>query len=192
MRTPNRYLEFYKNKIVDEQMLADVIYAFNKRAKNARDKNKWNTYEKDLCYKKKEALIKVYFNDKIKCIHKQLIHNKRFRIYDDDPKYNLYKHKFIYENSYYDWYNDTVVNFGDLYIDDYLYFLYFEIGDKSFHVPITHIYKKLSNLPVKELSEDFYTEGIDERKILSKDFCEKVFNKYIISKYSKTWKTLKF
>lgn len=190
MRTPKRYLEFYKNKIADEQMLADVIYAYNKRAKNARDKNR--KYDKDLCYKKKEAIIKSYFSDKIQCIHKQLIHNKRMRIYDYEKEYNSCKHKFIYENCYYDWWNDVEVHFGDIYVDAYLYFLYFKIGDKDFHVPISHIYKKLSHLPVTELPEDFYTEGLDERKILSNDFCEKVFNRFIISKHQKLWKTLKF
>lgn len=192
MRTPNKYLEFYRNNIPDKDMLADVIYAFNKRAKNARDKYKIT--EKELFYKKKEALLKLYFHDNIKCIHRQCIRNKRHRIYDYEPEYkNVEFEDIIWKNCYFDYNICEYVWFVDIVKDTYIYFIYIECDNgKSFHTPINSIYKKYKNLPINDLPDDFITDGLDERKILSKDFCEKVFNKFVISKYPKnSWKNLK-
>ena len=140
MRTPNKYLEYYKNNIPDEQMLADVIFAFNKFAKNARDKYKYD--DKDLYYKKKQALLRYYFNDKIICIHKQNIGTKRKRIYDYEKEYDKIENP-IWENCYWDYCENREVWFKDIIIDGELYFIYLEVGDKSFHQPISHIYKKI-------------------------------------------------
>lgn len=38
METPKEYKNLLSQGILDEQMIADVIYSYNKRAKNFRDK----------------------------------------------------------------------------------------------------------------------------------------------------------
>ena len=44
METPPKYKQYLNQGICDEQMLSDVIYSYNKRAKNHRDKS--NEYRK--------------------------------------------------------------------------------------------------------------------------------------------------
>lgn len=189
MRTPNRYIDCYQRNIPDEQMLADVIYAFNKRAKAARDRR--YDLEKNLMYAKKEALLKEYFYDKIVCIHRQQ-QMRRIRYYDYEKEYDEITDP-VWENCFYDYYYDREVWFKDEEQIVPQYFIYIEVGDKSFHSPINSIYKKYRHLEVKDLPDDFYTETVDPRSLLSKDFCERVFTKFVQCKYQKnTWKNLKF
>lgn len=40
MKTPKEYVKYLTQGICNEQMLADVIYSYNKRAKNYRNKKR--------------------------------------------------------------------------------------------------------------------------------------------------------
>lgn len=86
METPKKYKEYLNQGICDEQMLGDVIYSYNKRAKNHKDKsNQYRRYGYDkydnegksreimgTYYGKKDKRLKL-FPDKIQCIHKHTI-----------------------------------------------------------------------------------------------------------------------
>ena len=122
MKTPREYIKNLKNNIITVDMLNDVLYSFNKRAKNCRDqKNRYrNNYytftyfdnysnyeeKEQLFYKKKQDILEKLV--KPKCLHKQKI-DKRKRIYDyimeyllraeDDEKAELMG--FVYEECVY-------------------------------------------------------------------------------------------
>lgn len=199
METPKKYKQYLNQGICDEQMLADVIYSYNKRAKNHRDNcnyyrrcryDHYNNEERsreimETYYGKKENLLKLFPN-KILCIHKHKI-TKRRRIYDYQKEYAGITN-YIYTNCYYDydWVNDKdkEVWFVDIEEDIDNYYLYFQIGDKTFHSPIKNINKFLKNeqfkqLEIIDLPEDFYTQGEDIASLLSVQFCDKVYEKFM-------------
>lgn len=197
MKTPETYKNFLTQAICDEQMLADVIYSFNKRAKNHRDKSNYYrkiSYDKydnegkakakmEEYYDKKDKLLKLFPNKAI-CIHKHTI-KKRRRIYDYQKEYAGISN-YIYTNYYYDWDNDKLkeVWFVDIEEDMDNYYLYFQIGDKTFHSPIKDINKFIKNeqfkqLEIIDLPQDFYTYGEDTTSLLSAQFCNKVYDKFI-------------
>ena len=84
MKTPREYIKNLKNNIITVDMLNDVLYSFNKRAKNCRDqKNRYrNNYytftyfdnysnyeeKEQLFYKKKQDILEKLV--KPKCLHK--------------------------------------------------------------------------------------------------------------------------
>ena len=174
-------------------MLNDVLYSFNKRAKNCRDqKNRYrNNYytftyfdnysnyeeKEQLFYKKKQDILEKLV--KPKCLHKQKI-DKRKRIYDYEPEYNKKRdrQKIIWENCYFDYNKDKTVWFYDIYINSYLYFIYYEIGSKGYHTVINETeYNKLSKiLNTEHLPDDFMTEGHDINDLLSLQFSNKVYD----------------
>ena len=53
--------------------------------------------------------------------------------------YNEKRNDIVWENSYYDYDRNKEVDFFDYSLGEkkYLYFLYYEIGEYSFHTPIT-------------------------------------------------------
>lgn len=57
----------------------------------------------------------------------------------------------------------------------YLYFLYYEIGEYSFHSPITEkIAERKTNLEIQEIDENFKTHGSKIEGLLSMQFVKKV------------------
>ena len=195
METPKKYKEYLNQGICDEQMLGDVIYSYNKRAKNHRDKsNQYRRYGYDkydnegksreimgTYYEKKDKLLKL-FPDKIQCIHKHTI-KKRRRVYDYQNEYENIT-DYVYSNSYYDWEEDREVWFVDIEEDVVNYYLYYQIGDKSFHSPIKIDINKLvktdefQQFEIIDLPEDFYTQGQNTTSLLSVQFCDKVYEKF--------------
>ena len=193
MKTPREYIKNLKNNIITVDMLNDVLYSFNKRAKNCRDqKNRYrNNYytftyfdnysnyeeKEQLFYKKKQDILEKLV--KPKCLHKQKI-DKRKRIYDYEPEYNKKRdrQKIIWENCYFDYNKDKTVWFYDIYINSYLYFIYYEIGSKGYHTVINETeYNKLSKIINTELlPDDFMTEGHDINDLLSLQFSNKVYD----------------
>lgn len=165
MKTPKTYQQLLLQGVLDEQMMGDVIFSFNKRAKNFRDKSEEYRYryrydkynnvgraqaEMREYYRKKDALLRL-FPDKVVCIHKHTI-QKRIDEY-------------VYKD-----------------VDNY--YLYIELGDKSFHSPIKNIKALLKNekfqhLEIIDLPDDFYTHGEDISSLLSVQFCNKVYEKFI-------------
>ena len=196
METPPKYKQYLNQGICDEQMLSDVIYSYNKRAKNHRDKsneyrkcrydkydNEGKSLEKmETYYGKKDKLLKL-FPDKILCIHKHAI-KKRRRVYDYQKEYKTIT-DYVYSNLYYDWDKDDYVRFVDIEEDVVNYYLYFHVGDKTFHSPIKmDINKFIRNngfqqLKIIDLPEDFYTQGKNTNSLLSVQFCDKVYERFI-------------
>ena len=196
MRTPKRYTDLIKNKKITNQIIAECIYSVNKRAKNYRDKiedykqagfykYKENNIEnakeqKQKYYSMKEDLL---LNFSPKLVHKQYVGEKRQRVYSYQKNYEkLYNEKrndIVWENSYYDYDRNKEVDFFDYSLGEkkYLYFLYYEIGEYSFHTPITEERaEKNTELEIKEIDENFQTHGADIVDLLSTQFVQKVID----------------
>ena len=196
MRTPKKYTDLIKNKEITNQIIAECIYSVNKRAKNYRDKiedykqagfykYKENNIEnakeqKEKYYSMKEDLL---LNFSPKLIHKQYAGEKRQRVYSYQKNYEkLYNEKrndIVWENSYYDYDRNKEVDFFDYSLGEkkYLYFLYYEIGEYSFHTPITEErVEKNTQLEIKEIDENFQTHGADIVDLLSTQFVQKVID----------------
>lgn len=198
MRTPKTYIDSIKQGILTDQIIAESIYSVNKRAKNCRDKareyrqnrshywyyTKYNSEQKyeeqrDNYYHMKEQLLSVY---QPTCIHQQHIGYKRIRVYDYEPHYeDTYKKhqkEIVWENSYLDSDDYTEVYFFD-YLDktkpQYLYFLFYQIGEFSYHTPIDKsMLKKYPELEIIRINDNFQTYGKETTGLLSVQFVRKV------------------
>ena len=196
MRTPKRYTDLIKNKKITNQIIAECIYSVNKRAKNYRDKiedsnqagfykykeinNEKAKEQKERYYSMKEDLL---LNFSPKLVHKQYVGEKRQRVYSYQKNYEkLYNEKrndIVWENSYYDYDRNKEVDFFDYSLGEkkYSYFLYYEIGEYSFHTPITEErVEKNTQLEIKEIDENFQTHGADIVDLLSTQFVQKVID----------------
>ena len=196
MRTPKRYTDLIKNKKITNQIIAECIYSVNKRAKNYRDKiedsnqagfykykeinNEKAKEQKERYYSMKEDLL---LNFSPKLIHKKYDREKIQRVYSYQKNYEkLYNEKrndIVWENSYYDYDRNKEVDFFDYSLGEkkYLYFLYYEIGEYSFHTPITEErVEKNTQLEIKEIDENFQTHGADIVDLLSTQFVQKVID----------------
>ena len=196
MRTPKRYTDLIKNKKITNQIIAECIYSVNKRAKNYRDKIKdynqagFYKYKENNIENAKEQKEKYYsmkddllLNFSPKLVHKQYVGEKRQRVYSYQKNYEkLYNEKrndIVWENSYYDYDRNKEVDFFDYSLGEkkYLYFLYYEIGEYSFHTPITEERaEKNTELEIKEIDENFQTHGADIVDLLSTQFVQKVID----------------
>lgn len=196
MRTPKRYTDLIKNKKITNQIIAECIYSVNKRAKNYRDKiedsNQAGFYKyKEINNEKAKEQKKRYYSMKEdlllnfspKLVHKQYVGEKRQRVYSYQKNYEkLYNEKrndIVWENSYYDYDRNKEVDFFDYSLGEkkYLYFLYYEIGEYSFHTPITEERaEKNTELEIKEIDENFQTHGADIVDLLSTQFVQKVID----------------
>ena len=196
MRTPKKYSDLIKNKEITNKIIAECIYSVNKRAKNYRDKiedsnqagfykykeinNEKAKEQKERYYSMKEDLL---LNFSPKLVHKQYVGEKRQRVYSYQKNYEkLYNEKrndIVWENSYYDYDRNKEVDFFDYSLGEkkYLYFLYYEIGEYSFHTPITEERaEKNTELEIKEIDENFQTHGADIVDLLSTQFVQKVID----------------
>lgn len=196
MRTPKRYTDLIKNKKITNQIIAECIYSVNKRAKNYRDKIKdykqggFYKYKEDNIENAKEQKEKYYsmkedllLNFSPKLIHKKYDREKIQRVYSYQKNYEkLYNEKrndIVWENSYYDYDRNKEVDFFDYSLGEKknLYFLYYEIGEYSFHTPITEErVEKNTQLEIKEIDENFQTHGADIVDLLSTQFVQKVID----------------
>ena len=196
MRTPKRYTDLIKNKKITNQIIAECLYSVNKRAKNYRDKIKdykqggFYKYKEDNIENAKEQKEKYYsmkedllLNFSPKLIHKKYDGEKIQRVYSYQKNYEkLYNEKrndIVWENSYYDYDRNKEVDFFDYSLGEkkYLYFLYYEIGEYSFHTPITEErVEKNTQLEIKEIDENFQTHGADIVDLLSTQFVQKVID----------------
>lgn len=148
MRTPRKYVENLENGIVTEQMLCDVLYSYNKRAKNWRDKKRQ--------YKHSYATNSyIWFNNAL----------------ENEQKYYGYKseilsmlepdciHEEVLENDY-----ETLIQ----------YYLFYVVGDHSFHQQIQkEDIIKYPNLNVVRI-EHLITHGASADKLLSSQFADRV------------------
>lgn len=100
MKTPTQYVKMLNNNVITNDIVGQVLYSYNKRAKNYRDKKRQykntkdhygnyekNEYKEKEFYKKKEDILKLYNPIEIHKNVKTII--KRKRIYDYEyHKYN--------------------------------------------------------------------------------------------------------
>lgn len=195
MRTPKEYSENLKRKVITVEMLADCIFSSNKRAKNWRDKQREYTSrrvhsqhfhdrynnegkakaEKEKYYRQKDLLISIL---EPVSIHRVQRGYERRRIYDYEKEYHKYKKQglFVWENRFYDHEFGFTVSFGDIELKDkpyYEYFLFYELGSHSFHIPISEKDLEKYNLPIVNLNE-LETFGLTTDILLSTQFVTKV------------------
>lgn len=148
MRTPKQYVENLEKGIVTTNMLCDVLFSYNKRAKNWRDKKRqykhsystnsyaWfnNALQQEQKYYGYKAQILELLEPE--CIHEEII-----------------------ENDY-----ETIMQ----------YYLLYRVGDHTFHSPIQK--EDISNYPNLKVVriEQLMTKGLSGDKLLSSQFADKV------------------
>lgn len=148
MRTPRKYTENLEKGIVTEQMLCDVLYSYNKRAKNWRDKKRQ--------YKNSYSINSyAWFNNALE-------NEQKYYGYKSDIL-NLLQpeciHEEILENDY-----ETIIQ----------YYLFYVVGDHSFHHPIKK--EDIINYPNLNIVkiEQLITHGATGDRLLSSQFADKV------------------
>jgi len=202
MVTPKEYKENIKNGIITVSMLEDVLYSYNKRAKNYRDRasNYYDMYDKydnkGRCEEKKEILyekkadILAHCEDYLRAIHKVLRYRK-IRIEDNVKEFYDYqeaisqyekgeKSEVVYMNSYFDNTLNEHVTFINVFRTFHEYYLYYEFPHYSFHTPVGDDMRgmvdlsKYKNLEIIEIPE-LTTHGKNIEDLLSLQFCDKVW-----------------
>ena len=194
MKTPKLYNDLTNEKKITNEIIAECVYYVNKRAKNYRDKIKEykngrshqhvesniEKAEEEMgkYYQLKEEFLKVFTPN---LIHKQFIGEKKKRVYSYEKNYEkLLKEKtndIFWKNSYYDYDKDMEIEFFDYHLGTkkYLYFLYCEIGEYSFHSPVSEkIAESNTELEIQEIDENFKTHGSKNEGLLSMQFVKKV------------------
>ena len=193
MRTPKNYTQSVNDKKITNEMIEECIYSVNKRAKNYRDKirkykdDRYNRYTArnienaedvmEKYYTMKEELLTVF---EPSLIHRQYVGEEKKRVFSTEKDYDkLLQEKsndIIWKGGYRDE-NDIEVKFFDYKLGrkKYLYFLFYEIGEYSFHLPIPEQKaKKYTKLQIKEIDKDFKTHGANIKGLLSTQFVNKV------------------
>lgn len=196
MRTPKNYIQLVNDKKITNEMIAECIYSVNKRAKNHRDRirkykdDRYNPYtarnienaedEMEKYYTMKEELLTVF---EPSLIHEQYVGEEKKRVFSTEEDYDkLLQEKsndILRKGSYYDDENSIEVEFFDYRLGrkKYLYFLFYEIGEYSFHLPISEQKaKKYTKLQIKEIDQDFKTHGANIEGLLSTQFVNKVLS----------------
>lgn len=196
MRTPQNYTQLVNDKKITNEMIAECIYSVNKRAKNHRDKirkykdDRYNRYtvrnienaedEMEKYYMMKEELLTVF---EPSLIHEQYVGEEKKRVFSTEEDYDkLLQEKsndILRKGSYYDDENSIEVEFFDYKLGrkKYLYFLFYEIGEYSFHLPISEQKaRKDTKLQIKEIDKDFKTQGANIEGLLSTQFVNKVLS----------------
>lgn len=148
MRTPKEYTTNLEQGIVTERMLCDVLFSYNKRAKNWRDKKRQ--------YKHSYAANSYkWFNTAL----------------ENEQKYYAYKsqmlnlltplciHEEVFENDY-----ETIIQ----------YYLLYTVGDHSFHQPIQK--EDIAQYPDLQVTkiEQLMTKGLSADRLLSCQFADSV------------------
>lgn len=198
MRTPKNYTQLVNDKKITNEMIAECIYSVNKRAKNHRDKirkykdDHYNQYtvrniesaegEMEKYYTMKEELLTVF---EPSLIHEQYVGEEKKRVFSTEKDYDkLLQEKsndIIWKGAYSvkDSEESIEVEFFDYKLGrkKYLYFLFYEIGEYSFHLPISEQKaKKYTKLQIKEIDKDFKTHGANIEGLLSTQFVNKVLS----------------
>lgn len=148
MRTPKEYSDNLDKGIVTKTMLCDVLYSYNKRAKNWRDKKR--------NYKHSYSLNSfIWFNNALE-------NEQKFYHYKDELL-SLIEPTCIHE--------ETLENDYEMLIH---YYLFYDLGGHSFHHPIDkEELVKYPNLKVVKI-EPLETTGTSAAYLLSAQFCDKV------------------
>ena len=194
MKTPKLYNDLINEKKITNEIIAEYVYYVNEWAKTYRDKIKEykngrshqhlesniEKAEEEMgkYYQLKEEFLKVFTTN---LIHKQFIGEKKKRVYSYEKKlWEIVERKnndIFWKNSYYDYDKDMEIEFFDYHLGTkkYLYFLYCEIGEYSFHSPVSEkIAESNTELEIQEIDENFKTHGSKNEGLLSMQFVKKV------------------
>jgi len=152
MVTPKEYKKELLAKKVSMEMLGDVLYSYNKRAKNYRDKareyhqNRWYPWcHYDISYEENARKSMRSFYKKKEAILMFLVPSALHKV--------------------------TRKNYSESFEE---YYIFYQVGNHSFHTPICiNDIGKYSDLSVVDI-EDLQTEGKDVADLLSVQFCDKV------------------
>ena len=195
MKTPKEYQVNVKKGIITKEMLSACLFSANKRAKNWRDKereyremfrhSRWcDQYdneekcrtEKEKYYAQKDKMLTLL---EPKCIHREYggIRQNRVRVYDYEYEYEdiLHSDQCYHTNCYWDREEQREIWFAD-YVESeypvYRHYLFYDMGDHSFHTPITDVdkYPALSVVDIDTLS----TFGKDVSELVSCQFVKKL------------------
>lgn len=193
MRTNSEYQKNLRNKIITTSMLEDALFSVNKRAKNYRDAKREYRYSRKYYnsaegkeqsfYEKKDKLLKLI--EPI-CIHKEFMGYETVRIKsnrsDFDELYfqHLMKGDIVHTNYYvekgYDYYDEEYIFFFDypkLNHPKYNYYLYYVVGEHSFHIPI--LPSEVSKYPYQvETINRLNTAGYTPEELMSVQFVDKM------------------
>lgn len=193
MRTKSEYQKNLKNKIITTSMLEDALFSVNKRAKNYRDAKR-KCYYNQTYYNSNESKEQNFYDKKDKllkplkpiCIHKEFMGYETVRIKSNRSDFNelYFQHLMIGDivhTNYYvehDWdsFMENYVFFFDyakLNCPKYNYYLYYVVGEHSFHIPISQA--ELSNYPYEiEIINRLNTEGHVPDELMSVQFIDKI------------------
>ena len=151
MKTPKLYIENLRSRIITQDMLCDCLFSVNKRAKNCRDKIR--EYKSHRYFEHKWDDIRVY-------------ENKRDNYYEmKNQLLSVLTPICIHKVTHYDFYTDDIRSIE--------YFLFYILGEYSFHSPIDEEEIKNYNLEVIEI-DDLNTHGKDINDLISNQFVQKV------------------
>lgn len=200
MRTPQEFTNNVKNGIITTEMLNACLYSANKRAKNYRDaKREYKrrhysckyvdsaTKKEEDFYRKKDMLLSII---QPVCIHKECVGYERIRIYDYESDFDerylqaLLLNQVVYTNTYYEYDAGGEVFFFDrcdLSKPKFLYFLFYEIGENSYHTPIYNPPEEY-DLPIVVIGR-LNTDGKDYHDLISVQFIDKVISLVKSGKY---------
>lgn len=193
MKTPKKFQENLKEKIITEEMLDAALYSMNKRAKNWRNKkreykrynfDKYHNYEKaeeneQVMYEKKERLLSIIEPE---CVHKEHVGFERIRVYsyqlnfDDLYVEHILRNDIVWENCYYNYETDEEVYFFDHldYENPIInYYLYYTLKDHTFHSPISEADAKAAGYKIEAIGH-LLTDGDDIQDLVSVQFVDKV------------------
>lgn len=108
------------------------------------------------------------------CIHKELFKRKvRYYDYECNLEEIIRNHEVIKEGEYYDREQRNYVQFVDVFENDSRYYLYYELGDYSFHTPIYDCEVDEYELEVKEIN-GLVTFGKNISDLISTQFVDKL------------------
>lgn len=185
------YSKNLKAGIVTEHMLAEAIYSYNKRAKNYRDKEadyrytrRHNRYfydrydnegkcceKKEEYYRRKDELLHYI---KPICIHVVTRQGGK-KIYSYQKAFkNIEDEDVIRFGSYYDYERDEEVYFAVVPDPFEEYYLFYKLGDYSFHHPITDP-KEYPDLNVNDIG-NLETYGREITDLMSVQMADKIRN----------------
>jgi len=151
MNTPNKYKEKLNNQIITEEMLADALFSVNKRAKNCRDQEANNRfYLRDCGYGYRKYAFRNIKNYKEK---KEYYYGLKETLLSVVSPCGI--HFEFWENG------------------EKRYYLFYKIGERSFHTPVSEEVAKQYSLPTTELV-GFKTSGDEIINLISVDFVKKV------------------
>lgn len=192
MRTPKEYTKMLNDGYVEDEVVGVVLFSINKRAKNYREKEKetrekyryeryaYDKYDNEEKYREKKEEYYAMKSDILDLYSPLKIHRSfydtRLRIYDyEGESYESNIENAIYSNYYFDDEKNEEVHFIDILEKVPSYFLYYEIGNNSFHSPVDDI-DSFESLEITDIDDNFKMNGENINDLLSVQFCKKVYS----------------